>query len=180
MILHETALSMLPCSVRNIVKETDVKFEILNKDEWRSFITASIFDNQEVNKNSYGELYDLITPDSVTAAFAYHQNIIKLPVTLQHITDVVHEVGHAIDWHLGDKYRYTSSEMFYAEFQRAKYRNTFVSKYASANVNEFFAEGFVAFLNITDNYRKPKLFNRKILKEYAPELEKFFSKLFKM
>lgn len=163
-------LDILPNSIRKMVVDSDVRFLLHNAKDlsqmhYRSLIYT--YKDYEYNEHIWG-------------FYSSRKNIIHLRKDAT-FGVTVHEIGHALDWYLGNGYwRSCSSKSILDEFNKKEA----INKTSNGHVIEFFAEGFRAFLNINDpiitNYDALGFVSREKLKQCSPYLEDFFSKTFDM
>ena len=160
-MIHETIYA-LPYSVREFVLDSLVKYTACT---WKEF--------SELMKEKKGS-------EIAVGAFMAKENRIYLhPLATR--ACLVHEMGHAIDWYLGDRKSECLSDRHFnlqKEFAELKSKRHYVSPYGLKDVREYFAEGFRAFLGANDNMLTHT--NRAELKFHAPILELYFSKLFRI
>lgn len=176
-------LDSLPMVVREMIANSKVQFRVYPREHLVKLISQ--IHGQE-GREERGDPH-------INAFYNGIHNRIFLSEERFSRGTVIHELGHAMDMHLGGGFELVrhigsisqrTKELRY-EFNKAKESLTFLNRNSSLSITEWFAEGFRAFLNADDTFLSSfPLFNghvsRKKLKLYAPELETFFAETFDM
>lgn len=159
-------IDIFPSNIQEYIKDSNVKF--------------FTFSERDFNK-TVEEKLERENTSNIRAFFIGTENKIYLKENASSST-IAHEVGHAIDWFLGDRQSRFLSELhsgILLDFRRAKQTKLFITEYSMKNVKEYFAEAFGAFLNLNDNKMICRA-DRNSLRIVSPFLENYFSRLFQM
>jgi len=159
-------IDIFPPNVQEYIKDSSVKFSI--SPETKFYEIAQ----EKLGREGIFDVRGFFVPD---------ENKIYLKENATAST-IAHEVGHSIDWYLGDRQvRFLSQchSGIFLNFKKAKEAKLCVTPYSLKSVTEYFAEGFSSFLGLNENKMICQA-DRQCLKITAPFLENYFSRLFRM
>lgn len=171
-------LDELPFRVRQLIVDSDMQFFIHTNEHIRRIHRIQEPHSIEMYKKDFSENYQIL------GFYTMRNNEVHLNEWAGEAS-LVHEIGHALDFYLGKLYYGNDDPISDSNFNLLHEYNEsseYITDYCKYGCTEWFAEGFRAFLNINDyDYtRDYGLVSREKLKEYAPVLENFFSKVFNM